>query len=156
MSKRVEIKHRKCPRCHSRLTWVGEKRSATDAVLCRKGAACGWTGPFFNSMPIAQEDISNEPQYEDLILSALDDSFNFQLDGTKALDSFEQHLINNEHGDPDTKGQSVIRMYIRRMSQLRLLCRLIDMSGLTPYKDHIIKNEILYLFPTAPTTTIKK
>jgi hypothetical protein len=70
------------------------------------------------------------------------------LDGNKAVDEFEDHLLNNSHGDPDEDGSDAIRSYVRRLAQLKFFIQLMDIVGIKDeeHKKHLIANEIDRMF----------
>lgn len=70
------------------------------------------------------------------------------LDGDRALDKFEDHLLNDPHGDPDTEGSDLVRSYVRRLAQLRFLIQLMDIIGIKDeeHRKHIVSNEIDRMF----------
>lgn len=150
---RLRLTIRRCPKCLGLLEWEskrvrGKKRTPDELVACRDRINCVWVGQFFESMPLTiRNAIAAEPDYYRAYLRIFHHGLNVQLDATKALKDFEVYLQNHPHADPDSRGHQIITEYVRRLSQLKLFTGLVDLLGLSGYRDDLIAREIDYLFP---------
>ena len=142
----------------SLVRWRGEMpeggRVPDSYLSCRKEAVCGWVGRFYESIPLGpQTVITAEPDWGRIFLTLLSTGFEQQSDMTKALEEFDQFLLNHPFGDPDSKGKADLKIYIARLTQLRLFISMIDTLGLSAYRDSLMESEIARLFP--PVTPIQ-
>jgi len=155
ITRKVTTKRRRCPNCGSMVDWRNPKhpkkpRDPWSTVICRREVVCGWQGPIYETLPVsrhARRSLSLAPDFYRDMLRVLQDAFDKQLSSRSALRDFEVYLQNHPLADPDQRGHDTLDRYLRVLGQLWMLAQLFEQLGLNDYKDDILRQEILFLFP---------
>lgn len=141
------LNNRRCPNCGGVLRWVSKTKGSARPIGCSDAVRCKWAGKYYDSMPIRKRKM--DPSKMDVMLKSMQEVLDLQVSGTRAIDKFEDYVLQHPYADPDDHGNKVMKSYISRVVRLQFLQDMLELSDISDdnIKTMVMENEVHMLFP---------